>query len=531
MSAPRMQKNALGRLVPDEVNGRAQKPFAGHGAFHPTAHKVGAPIASCADFGTDKRVPSLRAALERCGLKNGATIGIHHHFRNGDLTVVPLFRTLEEMGLRDLVFAPSALFPCHEPLIPFLERGVIHHIEGSMNGPIGRFCSYGKMAGTGVLRSHGGRFQAVQDGDLHLDLGIIPAPCADASGNANGVYGPSACGPLGFALADALYADKVIVLTDHLVPFPCIPWEIQGQNVDHVVVVDKVGDPSKIVSGTTQITRSPTRLLIAEYVARFIEDASLLGASFQAGAGGISLAFIQFLARRMREKGVRAPFARGGSTQHLVSMLDEGLIGAILDGQSFDLAGVASLRDNPRHVATSPFTSYNYHGKGNFAQQVGVAVLGATEVDLKFSANVVSHSDGLLLHGIGGWQNTLDADCSILAFPLFRGRIPIVVEEVMTCCAPGEAIDVVITERGLAINPQRTDLRERLRGSSLPIVSIEELYETALRLCGKPARPERDLDKPVAIIKWVDGTVIDTVYKVPPVVGDLPREAGEGGGG
>ena len=42
--------------------------------------------------------------------------------------------------------------------------------------------------------------------------------------------------------------DKVIVLTDHLVPFPCIPWEIQGQNVDFVVVVDRVGDASKIVS-------------------------------------------------------------------------------------------------------------------------------------------------------------------------------------------------------------------------------------------------------------------------------------------
>ena len=135
-------------------------------------------------------------------------------------------------------------------------------------------------------------------------------------------------------------------------------------------------------------------------------------------------------------------------------MLEEGLIGAILDGQSFDLAGVASMRDNPRHVPTSPFTSYNYHSKGNFASRIGVAVLGATEVDLKFQANVVTHSDGLMLHGIGGWQNTLAADCSILAFPLFRSRIPIVVEEVMTVCAPSGAIDVVITERGIAVNPR-----------------------------------------------------------------------------
>jgi citrate lyase subunit alpha/citrate CoA-transferase len=513
MSA-KMVQNAVGRPVPTEVNGRAQTPFEGVAMHRPKGHKVGPPIPTNADYSNDKRVSSLRNALEHCNVKDGMTIGIHHHFRNGDLMVLPLFDTLAEMGVKDLTFAPSALFPCHEPLIKHLESGVIDHIEGSMNGPIGRFCSEGKMKGTGVLRSHGGRFQAIQDGDLHVDVALIPAPCADETGNANGVLGQSACGPLGFALADSLYADKVIMLTDNVVPFPCLPWEIQGQNVDYLVEVERVGDPDKIVSGTTRITRSPTRLLIAEYVAQFIEEAGYLGQPFQAGAGGIALAFIQFMAQRMRDRGITAPFARGGSTEHLVRMLDEGLIGAILDGQSFDLAGVASLRDNPRHVPTSPFTSYNYHSKGNFASRIGVAVVGATEVDLKFQANVVSHSDGLLLHGIGGWQNTLFADCSILAFPLFRSRIPIVVEEVMTVCAPSESIDVVVTERGIAINPRREDLRQRLQGSTLPIMEIEELYEIAKKICGTPAKPERDMDEPVAIIKWVDGTVIDTVFKV-----------------
>jgi citrate lyase subunit alpha/citrate CoA-transferase len=198
-----------------------------------------------------------------------------------------------------------------------------------------------------------------------------------------------------------------------------------------------------------------------------------------------------------------------------VDLLNEGLIGYILDGQSFDLDGVKSLRDNPRHISTSPFTSYNYHSKGNLAAHVGTAVLGATEVDLQFRANVVSHSDGYLLHGIGGWQNTLDADLTILAFPLFRGRIPIIVEEVTTVCAPGEMIDVVITERGIAVNPLRRDLLDRLQGSSLPIVTIEELRQKALKLCGAPDAPVRDMDAPVAVVKWVDGTVLDTVFKVP----------------
>ncbi len=41
-------------------------------------------------------------------------------------------------------------------------------------------------------------------------------------------------------------------MTDNLVPFPCVPWQIQGNQVDAVVVIDKIGDPEKIVSGTTR---------------------------------------------------------------------------------------------------------------------------------------------------------------------------------------------------------------------------------------------------------------------------------------
>ena len=68
-------------------------------------------------------------------------------------------------------------------------------------------------------------------------------------------------------------------------------------NVDFVVKVDSLGDPSKIVSGTTQVTKSPDRLLIAEYVAQFLEDSGIMkdGFSFQAGAGGTNLAFALFL--------------------------------------------------------------------------------------------------------------------------------------------------------------------------------------------------------------------------------------------
>lgn len=512
-------KNAAGRMVPDEVNGIKSVPFRGVNGYKPEAKKASPPIRSCVDYPMDgnKVLPDLKEALIKAGIKDGMTISTHHHLRNGDVVTNQLFDIIHELGIKGIRWFPSASFPCHEHLIKYFEDGTIHHIEGSMNGPLGRFTSYGKMSGLGVLRSHGGRYQSVQDGEVHIDIAVIAAPAADPFGNANGVNGNAACGPLGFALADSEYADRVIVVTDNLVPFPCYPWHIQGNNVDFVVKVDTLGDASKIVSGTTEVTKSPDRLLIAEYVAQFIEDAGLMkdGFSFQAGAGGTNLAFVLYLKERMKAKNIKARFVRGGSTKYLVQLLEEGLTDYILDGQTFDLDGVRSMRENPRHINTSPFTSYNFHGKGNFASIVDVAVLGATEVDVNFNANVVSHSDGLLLHGIGGWQNCLYSKCTVLAIPSFRDRIPVIVDDVMTLCAPGELIDVIITERGIAVNPKRTDLLEALKGSSLPVKDIKEIKDEVEQICGgKPIPPKRDLTQPVAVVKWVDGTILDSVFKV-----------------
>jgi citrate lyase subunit alpha/citrate CoA-transferase len=511
-------ENAAGRLVPTEVNGLPAVPFQGVGKHRPTGKKAAPPVRTCMDYPADgnKVVTDIKTALKNAGIKDGMTISSHHHFRNGDKVANAVFAAAAELGIKELRWFPSAAFPCQAGLIDLLENHTIHHIEGSMNGPLGDYCSAGKMRGMGVLRSHGGRWQAVQDGEVHIDIAVLAAPTADPFGNANGLTGPSACGLLGFGLVDSIYADHVIVVTDNLVPFPCIPWQIQGNNVDQVVVMDSIGDPEKIVSGTTQLTRSPDRLLIAEMTAQFIRDAGIMkdGFSFQAGAGGTALAFAIHLKQMMKEAGVKARFIRGGSTKYLVEMLEEGLTDYILDGQTFDLEGVRSMREYPNHQDTSPFTSYNFHGKGCFASFVDAVVLGATEVDVDFNANVVTHSDGRLLHGIGGWQNCLASRCVILPIPSVRDRIPVIVDRVTTLCGPGELIDVVITERGIAINPKRTDLIDAVKGSKLPIRTIQEIQKEVEQMCGGKPEPPKLGERVVAAIKWVDGTVIDSVRQV-----------------
>ena len=511
--------NAAGRWIPETINGKPVIPFRGVGKYIPSYGKASPPVASCINYPKDgnKVVPSIGEALKRAGLRNGMTISSHHHFRDGDKVVNQIFDAAAKMGVKNLRWFPSASFPCQAPIIKHMETGVVHHIEGSMNGPLGEFCSRGKMKGHGVLRSHGGRYRSIQDGEVHIDIAVIAAPTADPFGNANGLTGKSACGLLGFALADSQYADRVIVVTDNLIPFPCIPWQIQGNHVDYVVGVDEIGDPSKIVSGTTQITRSPARLLIAEYIARFIKEAGIMkdGFSFQAGAGGTALAFVMYLKEYMKEANVKARFVRGGSTKYLVELLEEGYTDYILDGQTFDLDGIRSMRENPSHVNTSPFTSYNFHGKGNFASMVNAVVLGATEIDVNFNANVVTHSDGMLLHGMGGWQDCLFSECTILGIPSFRDRIPVIVDKVTTLCGPGELIDVVVTEKGIAINPRRKDLIKALKGSNLPLKTIDELKEEVEQICGgPPAPPQVDKKRVVAAAQWVDGTILDVVYRV-----------------
>ncbi len=511
-------KNTAGRMVPTEINGKKQTPFKGVNKHKPTGQKAAPSIRSCIDYPADgnKTVDSLQDALKKCGLKDGMTISSHHHFRNGDLVMNQVFDIAADEGVKGLRWFPSAAFPCHKPVIEHIKNGVVDWIEGSLNGPLGDYASQGGMRGTGVLRSHGGRWQAVQDGEVHIDIAVIVTPTADPFGNATGDRGPSACGLIGFGLVDSIYADKVIVVTDNLVPFPCVPWQIQGQNVDYVVVLDKVGEPEKIISGTTKLTKSPDRLFIAELTAKFVKEAGIMkdGFSFQAGAGGTSLAFAIYLKEFMKEANIKARFIRGGSNKYLVEMLEEGLTDYILDGQTFDLDGVRSMRENSGHQDTSPFTSYNWHGKGNFASMLDVVVLGATEVDVNFNANVVTHSDGKMLHGIGGWQNCLFSKCTILPIPAFRNRIPVIVDEVTTLVGPGELIDVIVTERGIAINPLRQDLIDATKDSGLPIRTIEGIKAEVDELIGGPPAKPEFTDEVVSVVKWVDGTVIDSIFKV-----------------
>jgi citrate lyase subunit alpha/citrate CoA-transferase len=460
-----------------------------------------------------KIVASLEEAFRLADVRDGMTISFHHHLRDGDLVVNMALDVLAKMGIRDLVLAPSALFPVHERLLRHVRSGVIRSIEGSVNGPVGRAASEGLFSSPVILRSHGGRVRAMQAGELRVDVAVLAAPAADAMGNLSGISGPSACGSLGYAFTDAQYADRVIAVTDNLVSYPAVPFSIPQTLVDWVVPVESIGVPEKIVSGTLRVTRDPLRLIIAEQVAKVVEESGLFtdGFSMQAGAGGISLAASACIRERMKAAGIRGSFISGGITGQSVDMLQEGLFESLLDVQSFDLEAVASIAANRGHAEMSASFYANTASKGCTVDMLDAVVLGATQVDTDFNVNVNTESDGVLLHGIGGHMDTAaGAAMTVVVTPLFRGRMPMIVDRVLTVTTPGETVDVVVTERGVAVNPRRKDLLENLRGKGIPLVEIGDLKKTAEEFTGIPKPPSFG-EKIIGIVEYRDGTVIDTI--------------------
>lgn len=464
-----------------------------------------------------KLVSSLREAIERSGLKSGMSVSFHHHLRNGDYVLNMVMDEIAKMGVGDLTLNASSLFDCHLPLAEHIRNGVVRRIRTDyMSAGLGRMISEGLMAEPVEFRTHGGRPKDIASGETSIDVAFIAAPTADEMGNCTGKLGPSACGSLGYAFPDAMYARNVVVITDNLVPYPLQGWSIPEIYVNTVVRVDAIGNPQGIVSGTTKITRDPVGLVMAERAVEVIRHSGLLkdGFSFQTGAGGASLAAAKFLMDVMVRENIHGSFASGGITGYLVDMLNAGCFRSLMDVQCFDLKAVESIRTNPAHQEISAMHYASPGAASAVVDSLDVVILGATEIDTDFNVNVHTDSRGAIMGGSGGHSDTAaGAKLSMIIAPLFRARLPIVTERVRCISTPGRDVDVLVTQRGVAVNPRRAELTERLKAAGLPIVDIHELKEIAERITGAPA-PVPSGDQVVARVIHRDGNVIDAIHNV-----------------
>ncbi len=510
-----MPKNAAGRDIPSKIEGLPEvKPFEGAFQNTPLVRKQ---KGSRTLPRLNKIVDSIEQAVLKSGLQDGMTISFHHHLRNGDMVLNMVMDVISNLGIKQLTVASSSLTSAHAPLIKHIEHGTVRRLVTSgVRGELAEAVSRGLLDTPVLFHSHGGRARMIESGELHIDVAFLAVPSCDVYGNANGYTGPSACGSLGYAKVDAVHADKVVLVSDNLVEYPNTPFSIHQDHVDFIVPVDQIGDPQGISAGALRMTRNPRDILIAQYASHVIEHSGYMedGFSIQTGSGSISLAVTQFLRDVMLRKQYTASFALGGVTGNIVKLHEEGLIKRILDVQSFDQEAIRSIAENRYHTEIDASYYANPHNKGCATNKINVVVLSAMEIDTDFNVNVLTGSDGVIRGASGGHSDTaIGSGISIVVAPLIRGRTATVVESVDTIITPGETVDVLVTDHGVAVNPKRQDIYDRLKTKHLPIYTIEQLKQKAEKITGIPAPVEFE-DKIVGVVEYRDGTIIDVIRQV-----------------
>ncbi|MGP6086356.1 citrate lyase subunit alpha [Antarctobacter jejuensis] len=464
-----------------------------------------------------KLLADLDAAIDACEIRDGATISFHHHLRNGDAVLNLVLQALARCGIRDLHVAASSIFPVHAPLVDHIRAGTVTRLTTSfISGPVGEAISRGELAAPVVLTTHGGRARALDIGELQVDVAFVAAPAADEAGNITGRAGQTACGTLGYPMVDVQVARRVVAVTDCLLAYPAPLIDIPQHLVHHVVCVDRIGDPAGIASGTTRPAEDGTSLQIARTAADVIAASGALadGFAFQTGAGGVSLATAAAVGDIMTARGITGSFCSGGITGFHVRMLNEGLFNALLDVQCFDLDAVRSYQTDPRHQSMSASVYAGPHIGGAVVDRVDAVILGATEVDQAFNVNVTTRAGGTIIGGSGGHSDTAaGAGLTIVTTRLTAAGYAKLVPEVGTLTTPGETVDVVVTEAGLAVNPCRPDLAERLGQAGLPVRSFETLRAEAMATSTRHVPPPSD-GRVVAVCEYRDGHVIDVVRQM-----------------
>lgn len=514
--------NSVGRELPEKIGNYIVKPYQESDAISMelppvVSHRV----PTLRPASGKKLMKNLEEAILAAGLKDGMTISFHHSFREGDKIIGQVLTAIRNLGIKNLRFAPSAVVNIKNPsIVDFVRDGTINRIEASgIRGELGDAVINGLMEEPVILRPHGARPRAIETGELNIDVAFIGASAADEYGNATGQIGPNACGSLGYSFIDAYCAGKVIVITDYLVDYPCVPVSISQQYVDFVVVVDEIGDPEKIGAGAARVTKNPRDLMIAQRTADAIAASRLFqeGFSFQTGAGAISIACTNYLAEIMEKRNIKASFALGGITANIISMFNKGMVRVLACSQSFDSVAARAIAGNPNILEIDNAVYSNMYAKGCMLDKLNFGVLSALEVDVDFNVNILTGSNGNMMGGLGGGPDVADgSDISIVTLPIIRGRTPSIVKKVFTICTPGKSVAMVVTEAGIALNPRHKNysmLREDFDKAGTKTVPIESLCELALSMTGIP-KPIECTEKIVCIVEYRDGTVIDVIRQV-----------------
>ncbi len=458
---------------------------------------------------------SFEEFYQQINIHEHKNISFHHHLRNGDGVLNNVLQYYLQENVQDINLFPSSIFPSYKLISKLINNDQINNITTNyLNGDVAKAINNHGIKGILKMQTHGGRARSILEGFNKIDIAYIAVPYTDKHGNAVGYLGKNKCGALGYAIPDSKKARITVLVTDNLVKEELTEYEISGSDVNYIINVDSIGDNLGIVSGTTAITTNPIGVKIAKNTSKLMNELGLIknGFSFQSGAGGVSLRVTKDVKDIMKQEKITASFFSGGITKYHVEMLEEGLVEKLYDVQCFDLEAVNSISRNEFHIPISA-SRYANPNDVQVIKDLDVVILGATEIDLDFNVNVTTDSHGTIIGGSGGHSDTAtEASVSIIVSPLIKGRLPIIKDRVTTITTLGKNIDCFVTERGIAINPLRQDLIQKLKGSKLNIIDIKELQQTAHNYTKKPKERMKSNQK-IGVIEDRTFEIIDTLYQ------------------
>ncbi len=360
--------------------------------------------------------------------------------RDGDYIVNMVMEQVAAMGVKDITICASSLGAAHDPVAKLIEEGVVTGIQSSgVRGKIGEAISYGKLKTPAIIRSHGGRVRAIEEGDVHIDIAFIGAPTSDEFRKRQGRRrqerlrralllrgGRKVCGQRG--------GDHRLVWCPSPTFRPASPWWMWTT----CAWWTRSGNPAKIVSNAVRMTRMCGSSKMAAYCTRLISCLPSLGRFFLPDRRGRGFLAVNTMLRPiMEEKDIHMSFAIGGITKPMCDLLDAGLVRNIVDAQAFDIGGHRAIRSNPRHFEISTSEYANPMNKGAFVNKLDFVILGALEVDVDYNVNVVT---GSRRHRAGGPGRTRTPARAPTAPSSWRrwSRPDFICDRVVTVVTPGK---------------------------------------------------------------------------------------------
>lgn len=99
-------KNAVGREIPEEIlKATGKEVFHGVHYYDGYEYQKDGPKTRCVvNSDGSKLVKTIHEALVKCEIRDGMTIGFHHHFRDGDLVVNMVMEEIHKWVLKILPF-------------------------------------------------------------------------------------------------------------------------------------------------------------------------------------------------------------------------------------------------------------------------------------------------------------------------------------------------------------------------------------------------------------------------------------------